>query len=132
MNNDNDFIVIDTEGKTILTEISIIDSQGKLIYQAFNHDLQRDRPHPIHEKTLRQIMTDFYNLSKNKIVICHNVEHDRAVLQNSAIKAGMRWQSPFFLCTLELAKKHIPNSLSYSLEYLSKSLQLKENSIYLQ
>jgi hypothetical protein len=30
-----DFIVIDTEGKSSLSEIAIIDSQGKLIYEAF-------------------------------------------------------------------------------------------------
>jgi hypothetical protein len=30
-----DFIVLDTEGKSILSEIAIIDHQGKLIYEAY-------------------------------------------------------------------------------------------------
>jgi hypothetical protein len=35
MQAQQDFIVIDTEGKNELREIAVIDSQGKLVYEAF-------------------------------------------------------------------------------------------------
>jgi hypothetical protein len=35
MHPQQDFIVIDTEGKNELREIAIINSQGKIVYEAF-------------------------------------------------------------------------------------------------
>jgi hypothetical protein len=33
-----DFVVVDTEGKPELSELAIVDSQGRLIYEGFSSD----------------------------------------------------------------------------------------------
>jgi len=127
------FIVIDTEGRRELTEIAIINSQGKLIYEAFN----RDYSEYIYQgrsfkpfKPLRTILEDFKAIAEGKILVFHNAEHDLAVLARSFRQVSL----PFpdyrqIYCTYRQAQRVLATS-SYSLEYLAKKLNLKVDRQY--
>jgi DNA polymerase III epsilon subunit-like protein len=115
-----DFLVIDTEGKNELSEIAIIGSQ--------EHPSNEERVVKI--KPLREIVADFLSLSQGKLLVFHHAEHDIRVLKKSFRKARITWKKPQFQCNYKLARYHFPNLSSYSLEYLSKYLNLKANDKY--
>lgn len=124
------FIVIDTEGRSELNEIAVVNNQGKLIYEAFAQEYDGHYEIKLNRKPLQQIITDFINLAKNQLVICHSANHDIRVLKNTFTKVGINWLNFKFDCTYNLAKKYFKGLPSYSLEYLSKKLHLKVNNRY--
>ena len=130
MNHKSNFIVIDTEGRNELNEIAIIDSRGKLIYEAFAEEYDGHYEIKLNRKPLQQIINDFISIAQNKIIICHFAEHDLRVLKNSFTKVGINWHHFKFDCTYKLARKYFNNLSSYSLEYLSKKLNLKVDCKY--
>jgi DNA polymerase III epsilon subunit-like protein len=124
------FLVVDTEGKDQLKEIAVLDSQGRLVYEAFSTEHNRDISNQQNVKPLREILTDFSNLSQSQLLIFHYANHDLEVLKNSYQAVNLN--PPLFtsLCTLQLAQRYVNNFESYSLEYLSKKLNLQINNIY--
>ncbi|AFZ37291.1 Exonuclease RNase T and DNA polymerase III [Stanieria cyanosphaera PCC 7437] len=130
MNNQQDFLIVDTEGKHQVNEIAVINSQGNLIYEAFVQEYAAHDHIKLNRKPLQQIILEFNNLAQNKLLICHHADHDFQVLQNSFIAVEVPWQNFQFACTYKLAKKYFPNLISYSLEYLSKKLNLKVKQKY--
>jgi DNA polymerase III epsilon subunit-like protein len=117
------FVVIDTEGADILREIAIIDSEGKLIYEAFT-DSQQNKV-KVKVKSLESIVEDLKQLLPNKIIICHNAQHDANILRNSFRKCRQSFPKVTFICTVELAREKYPDGEGYSLKFLSKKLRLK-------
>lgn len=130
MNNQQYFLIVDTEGKHQVNEIAVINSQGNLIYEAFAQEYATHDHIKLNRKPLQQIILEFNNLAQNKLLICHHADHDFQVLQNSFIAVKVPWQNFQFACTYKLAKKYFPNLISYSLEYLSKKLNLKVKDKY--
>lgn len=130
MHPQQDFIVIDTEGKPELREIAIINSKGKLIYEAFAKEHPDNYEKILNLKPLREILFDFLEITKTKLIIFHYAKHDIQVLKNSCRKVGLPWQNLTVECSCELAKASFPGLASYSLEYLSKHLNLKVNQSY--
>ena len=126
----NNFIVIDTEGKKNISEISVFDHQGKLIYEAFNDAIFSIYEQRFNRKSLLKIVQEFSQLAVGKVIVCHSAEHDSAVLRRSFRQVHIPWQSFNFCCTYELAKAYFPNLPSYSLEYLSKHFFLKAQGKY--
>ncbi len=124
------FLVVDTEGKDQLKEIAVLDSQGRLVYEAFSAEHNRDISNQQNVKPLREILTDFANLSQSQLLIFHYASHDLEVLKNSYQAVDLK--TPLFtsLCTLQLAQRYVNNFESYSLEYLSKKLNLQINNKY--
>jgi DNA polymerase III epsilon subunit-like protein len=125
-----DFIVIDTEGKSELSEIAIIDSQGKLVYEAFTQGHPSNYNIKLNVKPLSEIVINFFKIAQSKVVICHCAGHDVRILRNSCKKADVTWQELEFKCSYELARHSFQDLPSYSLEYLSKRLNLKVNKKY--
>jgi hypothetical protein len=123
----SDFLVIDTEGKDEITEIAILDSQGELIYEAYNSQHPSKQDIKIKRKPLETILSDFAELAQNQRLVFHYAEHDCQVIQESFQKLGQL--CPYFEtdCTWELAQTYFPRLDSYSLEYLSKQLLLRVN-----
>jgi len=78
-----DFIVVDTKGKNELNEIALIDSQGKLIYEAFVKNELNFEGLKINAKSLKEIIADFLNLAPSKWIICHYAIHDLCTGQKS-------------------------------------------------
>ena len=125
-----DFIVVDTEGHRELREIAVVDSVGKLIYEAFNSDFADRIETGLSNKPLTTILTDFISIADSKTLVFHNAEHDLKVLRRSFQKVNLSWQNfPSVHCTYKLARQHFPGS-SYSLEYLAKKLNLKVDRYY--
>jgi Cdc6-like AAA superfamily ATPase len=122
---EQDFVVIDTEGKDELSEIAILDSQGKLIYEAFTEGHPNNTAIRVKRKNLRRIVQEFAEIAQSKTVVCHSVKHDRRVLENSFLKAGVRWQPFLFECSYELARQCFPSLPEHSLGYLSKHLKIR-------
>ncbi len=122
----NNFIVIDTEGIDELKEIAIIDSEGKLIYEAFNQNLSDNSPN----KKLENILREFYNFAKNKIIICHSANHDETILAKNFKRLTEKKVSLKFDCTLKLSKQYFPDLDGYSLADISRQLNLKVNHQY--
>lgn len=122
---ERDFIVIDTEGKGELSEIAVIDSQGKLIYEAFTEGHPNNAAIRVKHKSLRNIVREFVEIAQTKTLVCHSAKHDSRVLRNSFLKAGVRWQSFSFECSYELARRCFPSLPEHSLRYLSKHLKLR-------
>ena len=127
MQSEQNFIVIDTEGKYVLREIAVINSQGKITYEAFAQEDPKSDEINLNVKPLREIITDFYHLAQGNIVVGHHIEHDKEVLQRSFNEVSFKSPRSFFQlkCTWTLAKQCLPDLPSYSLEYLSKHLNLK-------
>jgi DNA polymerase III epsilon subunit-like protein len=125
-----DFIVIDTEGRRALTEIAIINSQGKLIYEAFSQEYSESSYPRRSTKPLKTILTDFKAIAESKILVFHNAEHDLAVLEQSFNQVALAVPNySQIYCTYREARKALAVS-SYSLEYLAKKLNLKVNRQY--
>ncbi|MEQ8962805.1 MAG: 3'-5' exonuclease [Coleofasciculus sp. C2-GNP5-27] len=128
---ERDFIVIDTEGKSALSEIAVIDNQGKLIYEAFTEDHQNNTAIRLKCKSLRDIVSEFAALAQGKTLVCHYAAHDSQVLHNSFVQAGIRLPSFSFECSCQLARRCFPNLAGYSLGYLSKHFRLRvENRLF--
>lgn len=125
-----DFIVIDTEGGNELSEIAIIDSSGKLVYEAFTQGHINNHGKKINIKPLTQIVYDFLDIAQSKLIICHFVKHDEQILKNSFKIANVTWKPLNFKCTCELARLYFQGFPSYSLGNLSKYLNLKVNQKY--
>ena len=70
------------------------------------------------------------DFSQSKLIICHNALHDIQVLKLSFKAVKVNWQYLAFKCSCELAKYYFPGLPSYSLEYLSKRLNLKVDKKY--
>ncbi|MEY3220539.1 MAG: hypothetical protein RIT27_1896 [Pseudomonadota bacterium] len=123
----HDFLVIDTEGTPLLTEIAIVNETGRVIY--FTEVKQKGKIQP-HAKPLLQILQEIFPLIENKTLIFHYAEHDLKILNNSYQFQQMI--PPFFYhqCSWKLAKKYLPNQKSYGLDYLSQKLGLKVDNKY--
>ncbi len=119
------FLVIDTEGKDILSEIAIIDPQGAVIYEAYDQEHHNNADIRLNLKSLSEIIEDIQIIFENNTLVCHYAEHDGKILQNSFKKIGKRLKNKDFLCTYELSKIYFPNLSSYSLDYLCKHFQLE-------
>lgn len=126
-----DFVVIDTEGKPELREIAILDSQGKVIYHAFSKEHPENKNQRVRLQSLSNILRDFQEIVQDKMAIFHYAEHDLKVLKYSCNKSGIFWKDIEVECSCELAKQQFSSLESYSLEYLSKQLNIKvENKIF--
>ncbi|MEC4814730.1 MAG: AAA family ATPase [Scytonema sp. PMC 1069.18] len=125
-----DFVVLDTEGNPELSELAIIDSQGRVIYEAFSKNHPNNTSNVPNLKTLRTLLTEFLTIVRGKKIVCHYAKHDIEVLQFSFRKAGLIWQNLDFECTWTSAKKYWLGLESYSLEYLSLYLNLRVHNRY--
>ena len=127
MQLDTDFLIIDTEGSGILREIAVLDHQSNLVYEAFVQGDQKNRSIHHNLKSLEQIVRELAGIVHQKTIICHYVEHDRAIIYRSFYQAQIPLPELNFLCTWELAKLYVPQTASYSLGNLSKALNLQVN-----
>jgi Cdc6-like AAA superfamily ATPase len=125
-----DFVVLDTEGNPNLTELAIVDSQGVLIYEGFCDGNSHGFQNVLNLKSLKTLLTEFLTVVEGKKIICHYAEHDIDILKHSFRQVDLPWQNLQFDCTWILAKDCFPNLESYSLEYLSKYLNLRANNQY--
>jgi len=123
----HDFLVIDTEGSPLLTEIAIINSTGKVIYNCEAKQKSKIQPHA---KPLLLVLQEISSLIQNKTLIFHYAEHDLNILKNSY--KSQHINVPIFehQCSWELSKKYLLNQKSYGLDYLSQKLGLKVDNKY--
>ncbi len=126
----SNFIVVDTEGTTLLREIAVIDRQGDIVQQALVKEHPEHFSNQVNVQPLREILRQFSDLAQHSLIICHSAEHDRQVLRRAFQSAKLSWKALKFACTLQLAKQHFPDLPSYSLEYLSKRLGLQVRQKY--
>jgi len=94
-----DFIVVDTEGKDELKEIAIIDSQGSLIYEAFNVNYLADYDIQLTGKNLQDILEDFLKIAQDKLILCHYAKHDYQILQQNFKRLNIITDKLNFQCT---------------------------------
>jgi DNA polymerase III epsilon subunit-like protein len=125
-----DFVVLDTEGKPELSELAIVDSHGRVIYEAFSRDHPNNGSHLPNLKSLKTLLEEFSNIVQGKKIVCHYAEHDIEVLKFSFRKAGLKFPNLEFDCTCIRAKNSWLGLESYSLEYLSKYLNFRVNNRY--
>ncbi len=133
------FVVIDTEGSDLPTEIAILDQAGDTIYHAAistdssqaSSQASSHLNSPINIQSLKQMGAEFLKLTEDCVIVCHYAQHDRQVLQRAFQQVGMAWRRSLkFVCTVELAQRCLPDLPSYSLEYLSKKLHLQVQGQY--
>jgi len=125
-----DFVVLDTEGKPEISELAIVDSQGRVIYEGFSRDYSNNSPNLPNLKSLKTLLEEFLNIVQGKKIVCHYAKHDIEVLKFSFRKAGLQMPSLEFDCTCVRAQNDWLGLESYSLEYLSKHLNLRVNNRY--
>lgn len=123
-----DFVVLDTEGKPELSELALLDSQGRLIYEGFSSDHSNNGSHKPNLKSLKTLLEEFSDIVQGKKIVCHYAEHDIQILKYSFRKAGLKFPNFEFYCTYIKAKNSWLGLESYSLEYLSKYLNLRVNN----
>jgi len=119
------FLVLDTEGRDYLKEIAVFDDRGELVYQAWVNEHPENSTQILHTYPLKQVVSDFLAIVKSRPIVCHYAKHDRQMLQKACQQSKIRFPNLKFICTVELAQTTFPNFASYSLEYLSKKLNLK-------
>ncbi|MEZ5673354.1 MAG: hypothetical protein R3E08_13635 [Thiotrichaceae bacterium] len=124
MPSDN-FLILDTEGKEILTELALIDSRGELVYEGFVEGHPSNEGVRLNCKTLVEIIQDFLKVSSGKYLICHFAEHDIEILRNSFKIANIPWQRLRTKCTVLMTREQFPTLSNYSLDYLSKHFNLQ-------
>jgi DNA polymerase III epsilon subunit-like protein len=124
------FVVLDTEGKPELSELAIVSSQGSVIYEGFSKDHPNNRSNLPNLKSLKTLLEEFLTIVQGKKIVCHNAEHDIKVLKFSFRKVGLKFPDLEFDCTFIKAKNKWLELESYSLEYLSKYLNLRLNNRY--
>ncbi|MDX8377583.1 MAG: 3'-5' exonuclease [Mariprofundales bacterium] len=126
LESQSDIIIVDTEGKDVITEIALIDAQGELVFEGFVQDgeVQHDT-YP-----LTELLQHFTRHVEGKTIVCHYADHDQAILRNSFTKADLDWPELEFICSYLMAKKQLSDLASYSLEFLSKHLNLQVNKQY--
>lgn len=112
-----DFVVIDTEGKELLTEIAIIDSSGKLIYEAFVGN------------NLEAVLTSIEPIVTTHWIVAHNATHDKKILMQSYASIGKNVALKTH-CTYQKAKTLRPRFGAYSLEMLSQKLMLQHSGAF--
>ena len=125
-----DFLVIDTEGKNQLSEIAILDAQGRLLYEAFTQEHWQNVTARFHVKPLTEILTDFVKLTVGKTLVFHYADHDIQLLKQSFNASGLDFPNRAIICTYVLAKQTLPAACSFSLAYLSKHLGLQVEHRY--
>lgn len=125
-----DFVVLDTEGKPELSELAIVDSQGRLIFEGFSSDYPNHNTNLPNLKSLKTLLSEFLALVQGKKIICHYAKHDIEILQSSFRRVGLVCPKLEFECTWDRAKSVWPGLESHSLEYLSKHLNLQVNNRY--
>ncbi len=108
------FIVVDTEGNDIITEIAIIDEDGKLIFEEFI------------DNNLKDVLLRAKIILELNITVAHYAEHDRAILEKSYKSVGIPIKLNM-ICSYEKSRELIKDIESYSLEFLSKSLFLQDS-----
>ncbi|MCC5653606.1 hypothetical protein LC609_28220 [Nostoc sp. XA013] len=116
-----DFVVLDTEGKSELSELAIVDSQGRLIYEGFSSDYPNHNKNLPNLKSLKTLLTEFLSLVQGKKIVCHYALHDIEILQSSFRRVGLFYPKLEYECTWEKAKSVWPELESHSLEHLSKA-----------
>ncbi len=121
----NSFLVLDTEGRDYLKEITVFDDRGKLVYQAWVNEHPENATQRLHTYPLKQVISEFLAIVKSRPIVCHYAKHDRQMLQKACQQAKIPFPHLNFICTVELSQATFPNFASYSLEYLSKKLNLK-------
>ena len=123
----DDFLVVDTEGKPLVTEIAIINSAGGVAY--FSEVKQKYKIQP-HGKPLLKVLQEISPLIQNRTLVFHCAEHDLGVLTYSY--RNQKIDLPLFKCqcSLELARMLLSNQKSYGLDYLSQKLGLKVDNRY--
>lgn len=84
-----DFVVLDTEGKPELSELAIVDSQGRLIYEGFSSDYPNHNKNLPNLKSLKTLLTEFVALVQGKKIVCHYALHDIEILQSSFRRVGL-------------------------------------------
>jgi len=107
------FIVVDTEGKDIITEIAIINEDGKLIFEEFI------------DNNLKDVLITAKAILELNDIVAHYAEHDKDIIEKSYKSVGISIKLNM-ICSFEMSRELIKNSDSYSLEFLSKSLFLKD------
>lgn len=112
-----DFVVIDTEGKEILSEIAIVSSSGELIFEALVED------------NLEELLNEMEPILTTHTLIAHSATHDKKLLEKSYQSIGKTIILKT-LCTYQKAKKLRPNLKPHSLEVLAKSLFLMHDGSY--
>jgi DNA polymerase III epsilon subunit-like protein len=125
-----DFVVLDTEGKPELSELAIVDSHGRVIYEGLSREHPNNSSHLPNLKSLKILLEEFSNIVQGKKIVCHYAEHDIKVLKFSFQKAGLKFPNLKFDCTCIRAKNWWLGLESYSLEYLSKYFNLRVNNRY--
>ncbi len=119
------YVVVDTEGRDVLKEISVLDHHGKLLYQAWVAEHPDNTRRTTHTQPLQTVLETFLSIAHQHAIICHNAPHDRQVIERACRQANLPIPRLGFICTLELAQATFPEFASYSLEYLSKKLALR-------
>lgn len=127
--------VVDTEGSDSLREIAIVDGRGKLTYQAFVQEHPDNSLQQRNTQPLKEVVAHFLAITRNHLIVCHYAEHDRSVLRRACRDTriqshALQFDALQFVCSWELAQQYFPGLSSYSLEYLSKKLQLQVNQKY--
>lgn len=122
----DNFLVIDTEGGDELSEIAVIDDRGRVIYGAYNSQHPDQQDIKVTSYPLAKIIHDFYQLAQGKTLVFHSASHDIGVLKRSFEKVNRPWFEHYqSCCTVQLSVQYFPQYDSYSLDYLSRALNLR-------
>lgn len=121
-------LIVDTEGSPLLTQVSVLDLNGNVVYEATTPDFPTANTWQPNLRSRSELLPELAQVITGNTLIFHSAEHDLKVLRASYKKEGLEFPRIESNCTYELAKKYLPGMSSYSLANLSKKLHLTVNN----
>jgi len=121
-------LIVDTEGSPLLTQVSVLDLNGNVVYEATTPDFPTADTWQPNLRSRSELLPELAQVITGNTLIFHSAEHDLKVLRASYKKEGLEFPRIESNCTYELAKKYLPGMSSYSLANLSQKLHLTVNN----
>ena len=120
-------LIIDTEGSPLLTQVSVINLAGTLVYEATTPDFPTANTWRANLCSRPKLLSELTPVISGHRLVSHFAKHDLKVLQSSYKQVGLNFPPVEWICTYELAKVHFPKMNSYSLSNLARQLHLNVN-----
>ena len=77
------------------------------------------------KKSIKEVLTDFYDFSKHTVLVAHNAEFDLGFIEHNYKKYGISNHMNASIDTLNLAKTLLPDRTRYGLDALTKFYKVR-------
>jgi len=145
-----EFVALDTETNGYggdlceMTEVGAVLVGGGELHETYDSLVQVERPlsRGIQRFTgitqgmvdgappLGEVLPEIAHLLEGRVLVAHNARFDVGVLRQAFERAGMEWQRPPVVCTVQLARRFAPLARKRGLATLAGSLGIEVDEVH--